>query len=64
MYLDLTKRCFLLLQDIRLGLPDLDEDDNALASDSWLVEGEGSSSPAAAEGRPSHPWYEDRPPRS
>ena len=44
--------------------PGVDDVDDELVVDSWLVECEDSSSLAAAEGRSSHSWYEDRPPRS
>ena len=45
---------FFFLQDFRVGPPVVDEDEDGLVVvvGAWLVEGEGSPSLAAAEGRP------------
>ena len=62
-YLDFTMRCLFFLQDFRVGLPVVDEDDDGLVVvvGAWLVEGEGSPSLAAAEGRPPQFWAKGRP---
>ena len=68
MYLDFTKRCFVLLQVLSfLALPVADcDEDEVEVDDSWLMVGDDdvSSSSALAEGCPPHscargrPWQE------
>ena len=60
-YFDITRRFFCLLREFLSDRPVEDDVDDELDVESWLVDGEGSSAPAAAEGRPPRSWAEGCP---